>query len=190
MDLAPVLSLDIATRTGACIGNGASLPLLTHVRLPSMGEEGGRFFWTYRRWLKGVIAEHRPSILSFERPILPRFTNITVTRTLQGLAAVTEEVAYAAGVDCREVTVQQVKTALTGYGHATKLDMMKLAQAYGLEPKVHDEADAFGCWLATLRVLRPVIARNGTSSPGGAPDAQRRRKIVLCRRRRGRCCLA
>ena len=162
---APILTLDLATLTGAAIGAGDVLPDLSHVVLPKTGEDGGAFFWAYRSWLLGMIDEHTPAVIVFESPILPRPfikdgrvispTNIVTTRRLQGLAAITEEVAYEAGLDCREVSVQAVKKALTDYGNASKADMMIVARQYGLEPLVHDEADAFAIWLCAIRQLRP-----------------------------------
>jgi hypothetical protein len=167
---APILALDLATCTGAAVGAGDVLPALSHVRMPSTGEDGGRFFWTYRTWLLAMLDQHAPSVLVFESPILPRPfikdgriispTNIVTTRRLQGLAAITEEVAHGARIDCREVSVPEVKRALTGMGHATKADMLLVAQQYGLEPAVHDEADAFAVWLCAVRQLRPHHAPN------------------------------
>jgi hypothetical protein len=175
MTTAPVLCLDIATCTGACVGVGDTLPALSHVRLPSERDDGGRTFHAFRSWLVGMVHEHRPSDIVFESPILPRPflkavpgrkpqiispTNIVTTRRLQGLAAITEEVAFVEGVACHEVSVGEVKTALTSYGSATKADMMLVAQQYGLEPAIHDEADAFGVWLCAIRALRPLYAPN------------------------------
>ena len=162
----PILALDLATRTGACVGAGDVLPKLMHVDLPQTGEDGGRFFWSFRQWLLGVLDEHRPGLVVFEAPILPRRTSLTVTRKLQGLAAHVEEIAFNAEIDCREVSVQDVKTALVGHGAAKKADMVKIARAYGLEPHTYrkdgeeasDEADAFGAWLCAIRVRQPEHA--------------------------------
>ncbi len=64
-------------------------------------------------------------------------------------------VANDEGIDCREVSIQVVKRALTGHGNATKAEMMEACRAYGLSPADDNEADSFGGWIASVTVLRP-----------------------------------
>jgi hypothetical protein len=97
-----------------------------------------------------------------EAPLLPRAkidetgtlrqapTSIATTRKLQGLAGVCEMVCYQRGVDIREVNLQTVKKELGG-GGGGKPDMMAAAKRCGLNPKVFDEADAFGVWIVGVR---------------------------------------
>lgn len=159
MKTGPVLALDLASTTGACVGAGYDMPDLMHVRLGSMGEHGGRYFYDYRKWLLGVIELHKPTLLVFEAPILPGVTNLRTTRALQGLTAHTEEMAFRRRIECREISVREVKRGLTGAGNATKDRMMAVACQYGLDPAVHDEADAFGVWVSAIRQLRPEHAQ-------------------------------
>lgn len=158
MESGPVLALDIASCTGACVGTGADLPDLSHHRLEAMGQDGGRYFHAFRGWLQDMIVLHKPTLIAFEAPVLPRMTSLRTTRALQGLVAHTEEIAHRRSIDCREVNVVDVKRGLTGMGNAKKADMVAVARQYGLDPAVHDEADAFAVWLCAIRQLRPQHA--------------------------------
>lgn len=172
------LALDIATNTGACWGAGDDLPRLDSFRLPSTGEDVGRFLCAYEDRLRGLLDRVKPTILVFEAPVLPRakFNKITkrveggvslmTTRKLQGLAGVTEMVAHRQGLPCHEVQPAEAKQALTGKGNAKKPAMVADCRAFGLSPKTYiqdgglasDEADAFGVWLCAIRHRRPDLA--------------------------------
>lgn len=78
-------------------------------------------------------------------------TSAATSRKLKGLAGVTEMVCIQRGVLCEEVNLMTVKKALGGFGEAGKDDMMAAAERCGLKPKVHDEADAFGIWIVSMR---------------------------------------
>ena len=66
------LGLDLATNLGACWGDGADLPSLAHHRLPSTGDDVGRFLCAYEDWLREKLDEVCPVLICFEAPVLPR----------------------------------------------------------------------------------------------------------------------
>lgn len=163
-----ILGLDIATSTGWCMGAGAEAPALGTITMPSTGDEIGPFLDFYQRWLMAKLdqlktlaaAEKSRPLVVFEAPFLPKAkfdrstgkmsqapTNIVTTRKLQSLSGLTEMLCYQAKVDVREEMLQTVKLGLAGHGRADKLDMMRAAKAYGVNPANFDEADAFGVWL-------------------------------------------
>lgn len=167
-----ILALDLATLTGFAYGPGdtGELPTIGSHRLPSTGDDVGRFLAAYRDWLVAKVSEVEPDLLVMEAPILHSQTTITVTRKLQGLAGVTEMVIHdlnatyrkigAAEIEVAEVATTSVKKALTGNGRAEKSDMIRAAQIYGLDPACSDEADAFGVWLLTVRTRWPKLAHH------------------------------
>jgi crossover junction endodeoxyribonuclease RuvC len=154
------LALDLATCTGFCHGpaDTGEVPTLGHVLLPKTGEDVGRFLIAWEEWLTAKVRELEPSLIIFEAPILAGMATPHVTRKLHALPGVTEMVAVRAGVECAELYPVTVKKALTGSGHADKAEMVRACRAYGFNPKNSDEADAFGLWLAALRIRHPAHA--------------------------------
>lgn len=160
------LALDLATNTGVCFGAGDVLPVLEHHRLPSTGEDIGRYLAEFEDWLRPLIDRVEPTCIAYESPVLRTDTKIVTLRKLYGLAGVTEMVAHRDGIDCREVPASTAKLALTGSGRSKKPDMVRFARHYGLNPHTYrqegeeasDEADAFGVWLATVRARAPKHA--------------------------------
>lgn len=154
------LALDLATQTGFCFGpaDTGEVPTIGHVRMPSTGPDVGRFLCAWQDWLEPKVREVEPTLLIFEAPILAGQTQIATTRKLQGMAGVTEMVAHRHGIEVAELSTSTVKKALTGSGRAEKADMMAAARAYGFDPQVSDEADAFGIWLCALRLRHPAQA--------------------------------
>lgn len=153
-----ILGFDLATCTGFCHGEPDECPTLGHHRLPKTGEDVGAFLEASEDWLTGIIAAVVPAVVCFESPILPQTTALATTRKLHGLAGMLELVCRRAAVECVEVQPSVVKKVLTGRGNAKKPDMVEAARAMGFDPKVEDEADALGVWLAVVRMRHPQLA--------------------------------
>lgn len=154
----PILALDLATCTGFAHGAADECPTLGHFRLPKTGEDVGAFLEAAEARLTGMLATIAPNIVCFESPVLPATTALATTRKLHGLAGMLELVCRRASVECVEVQPTTVKKVLTGRGNAKKPDMVAAARAMGFDPKVEDEADALGVWLAVVRKRHPEIA--------------------------------
>lgn len=174
------LALDLATQTGICFGaaDTGEVPTLEHFRLPSTGDEVGRFLAAFEDRVVELINRVCPTLIIFEAPVLPRAkfnpvskkveggVSILTTRKLQGLAGELERIAFREGIECAEVQPSQVKMALTGKGNAKKPDMVRACRAFGLDPHTYqheradasDEADAFGVWLYAVRLRHPALA--------------------------------
>lgn len=175
-----LLALDLATQTGICFGaaDTGEVPTLDHFRLPSTGDDVGRFLADFEDRMLALLDKVAPSLVVFEAPVLPRAkfnpktkkveggVSILTTRKLQGLAGELERIAYRQGVECAELQPSQVKQALTGKGNAKKPAMVAACRAFGLDPHTYtyqgedasDEADAFGVWLCALRMRHPTLA--------------------------------
>lgn len=156
-----LLALDHGTRTGWAVGNGDRLPAVGSRKNPhSGGKEQLEPFWeAHHRWLGGLIADYRPTLVVWERPVLARHTTHASVEVTFGLQAVTGLTCRQLRVPVRTVTVQEAKIALTGAGNASKDEMMDAAREYGLTIEHHDEADAFAVWLHAFRVLEPLTAQ-------------------------------
>lgn len=154
----PILTLDLATCTGFCVGTPDQRPTLGHKRLRSTGEDVGSFLIEWDEWLSAKVAEVEPSVIVMEAPILAGSATPHVTRKLHALAGITEMVAVRANIECCEVYPVTVKKALTGSGRADKDQMLAACRTYGFTPVVSDEADAFGIWLHAVRLRHPSHA--------------------------------
>ena len=175
-----LVALDLATQTGICFGaaDTGEVPTLDHFRLPSTGDDVGRFLAAFEDQINTLIDRAAPTLIVFEAPVLPRAkfnpatkkveggVSIITTRKLQGLAGELERIAFRQGIEIAEIQPAQVKQALTGKGNAKKPAMVAACRAFGLEPYTYthqgedasDEADAFGVWLCALRMRHPALA--------------------------------
>lgn len=151
-----VLCLDLATTTGWACGEAGAPPRYGSFRLPSTGDDVGRYLVEFMRWLKGLIAAEAPREIVFEAPILPRKTTIATLRKLYGLAGATEVMAIDAGIPCSEISSGEVRRLFLGqhYPRHAGRDEIKRAvingcRQMGWEPRDDNEADA----LATLHVV-------------------------------------
>lgn len=157
-----ILALDLATKTGICAGTGEHLPILSHVHLPPTGEDVGRFLALFEDELRPIVESTGPTLIVYESPLLGASASIATRRKLFGLAALTEMIAHREGIECAEIANNSAKKALTGSGRAEKWDMVAACRGYGLNPYTYikdgqeasDEADAFGVWIAAVRLRR------------------------------------
>lgn len=149
-----LLALDLATRVGFCRGRGDSLPVVGSYALDAQPHEIGAFLSEFELWLASVLTDAEPEIVIFESPAPAGFNSLASIRKTLGLAGLTEMVCFRRNIEVREVAPATVKKALTGSGRAKKPEMMAAARAFGIDPQFHDEADAFGVWLASVRQLR------------------------------------
>jgi Holliday junction resolvasome RuvABC endonuclease subunit len=156
-----LLALDHGTRTGWAVGCGDRLPAIGSRKNPhgGGGAELEPFWQAHARWLQGVITDFKPSLVVWEKPVLAKYTSHASVEITFGLQAITGLTCREAGVPVRRVSPQQAKIALTGHGRASKEEMVQAALGFGFNRiEHHDEADAFGVWLCTLRFLAPNMA--------------------------------
>lgn len=153
-----LLALDLATRIGFCRGRGDVSPVVGSYALSAKPNEIGAYLCEYELWLAMELTAVEPEIVIFESPAPGGFNSLASIRKTLGLAGVTEMVCHRRNIEVREVAPSTVKKALTGNGHAKKPDMMAAARAWGFDPQFHDEADALGVWIASIRQLRREYA--------------------------------
>jgi crossover junction endodeoxyribonuclease RuvC len=163
-----VLALDLSSHTGWATDapGGGDKPLSGVVDLPMDGEELGRAFNSFRLWFCDAVTVHKPEILAFEAPLMPRggnfMTSEQTVRFLIGLAAHAEELGHAWQLETYEVNVQTVKKFFAGTGHATKADMVARCNQIGWPVRNHNAADALAVFAFVKSSLDPKFAYRTT----------------------------
>lgn len=147
-----ILALDLATKTGWCVGEHDAEPNFGTYALPKTDDDIGRFLVAFEDWLVGMMALEDPELVVFEAPIFlgGRNSNIMTARKLMGLANQTEVVCYRRGVTCREGHLQKVKKFFAGHGRAEKADMIAAARRFGFAVTDDNQADSVGLWCFTV----------------------------------------
>jgi crossover junction endodeoxyribonuclease RuvC len=154
-----LLSLDLATKSGFCVGNTPDVERFgTHV-LPSSGEDVGKFLSSFDKWLREFLFAERVTFVCFEAPVLPRRTTVATVRKLMAIAGLTEMICAQIGLSCREANLSTVKKFWTGDGRADKAAMMKMARVYGFEPADDNQADALALFHYAGHILAPKGSR-------------------------------
>jgi crossover junction endodeoxyribonuclease RuvC len=119
----------------SCEGYGV---ITTHKDLP----HNKRLLAVYQG-VQALLQEHQPEVVAIERLFASR--NVTTVMTVSQARGVILLACEQAGIPTVELTPQQVKQGLTGYGKAEKKQVQEMAQRV-LQlpqlPKPDDAADA------------------------------------------------
>jgi Holliday junction resolvasome RuvABC endonuclease subunit len=159
-----LLALDLSTHVGwAFFAHRKAKPLLDTWNAParsnSARDDFGPMFIEYEKWLAHMLAYHRPHVLAFEAPILPRtrvFQKQRAIRMSYGFAALTEKVARLEHLRCVECHPSTVKVALAGNGKAKKPAMIAAAVRRDFIVATEHEADACGVALVAFEHCEPA----------------------------------
>lgn len=163
-----VSGFDLATRlTGWCAGDGEELPACGAYQFPMYGDDLGALGKHWDDYLQIHFARFNPTRVIYEAPILVvnhrgrgpgrRTDDMGKLRKLYGMGFYLEAFCKKRGVPCAEESLQALKSQLTGNRHASKGDMVFVAQKVGLElppnkaQGMEDAADAFAAWLCGIR---------------------------------------
>lgn len=157
-----LLALDLSTHVGwAFFAHRKATPLTDTWHAPERAsrDDYGPMFIAFEKWLGHMLSEHRPHVLAFEAPILPRtriFQKQRAIRMSYGFACVTEKVATLAHLRCVEAHPSTVKVALAGSGKATKKQMISAAVRRDFIVATEHEADACGVALVGFEHCEPA----------------------------------
>jgi hypothetical protein len=166
-----ITGLDLATRlTGVCVGDGASLPDADAWEFGQVGDDIGRLLDLYDKYLNAHIDRYAPVAIIKEGAILvigkgrpgDRTDNPLVLQKLYSMHGHTEFVCHRRGIQCHDVTLQDIKREVTGNPMAKKPDMVAIARRVGLRLPAkgeEDATDAWGAWLLALRSFHPDASR-------------------------------
>lgn len=164
-----ILSLDIATNTGFCVGApNDEKPEIGHVKLPSTGDDIGKFAVAFEEWLDEQLRWTSPDLVVFEAPILPAKTQLITVRKLNGLIFEVERQCRHLRIRCREGRASSVRKFFCGNGRADKEDVVTMARRYGWKIATHDEADAAALWAYAVSLVAPDHAKRFALGPLGA----------------------
>jgi Holliday junction resolvasome RuvABC endonuclease subunit len=159
-----LLALDLSTHVGwAFFAHRKAKPLLDTWHAPDRAKDArddfGPMFIEYEKWLAHMLAYHRPHVLAFEAPILPRtrvFQKQRAIRMSYGFACLTEKVARLEHIRCVECHPSTVKVALAGHGKASKRQMTSAAVRRDFIVATEHEADACGVALVAFEYCEPA----------------------------------
>ena len=150
-----VLGLDLATNTGFAIGDLGGVPRFGGHRLPSTGDDLGRFLAAFEDWLLGTIRREVPDRVFFEAPILSQST--MTARKLMCLAGETERICLRRRLPVFEVVISTAKKFITGHGQADKQMVVEAVRARGWMVNNDNEADACAIWLYGCATIAPKV---------------------------------
>ena len=150
-----LLALDLSSNTGWAIGPVGQRPRYGTLRLPSTGNEIGRFADAFDTWLSDMITMYAPDFCAFESSFIPPTTTLMTVRKLTGLAWHTEFVCRRRDVTCTEVNNATVKKFWAGTGRAKKPEMIAAARGFGFPVDDDNQADALGLWHHVCEVKHP-----------------------------------
>lgn len=125
--------------------------------------------------LEGLIAELKPDLIGVEKLFFSK--NVTTGIDVAGARGVILMVAAASGAEIVELTPNQIKLSLTGWGAAPKSQMrVSIKQHLKINPKSlpDDCADALATALAAAQAQGLETAKIGASLASGPEAAQKR----------------
>lgn len=180
-----ILALDTSRFTGWAIGPPGATPLWGVEDLGRQSLSTGQVIVNMRRLLWRLFQAHRPTLVCFEAPYLPRpggrvAINALTIRRLMGLAATVEGFCVELGVECREATPVEIAKFFLGKSRplkreGKKLATMEMCRQYGWAVDNDNCADALALWAMAEATIDPAAtARRGegplflkTNRPGG-----------------------
>ena len=162
-----VLGLDLASHTGFAVVTGMDC-------VPQFGwwDAPVEPFGVYKKrfsalhlWLEEMQSVHQFDGIAFECPIKKPTDKTSTLRLLMGFSCIVEEFAgiverrRGRRFPCLEVSVQDVKKALTGNPYASKPDMKHAATRLGWRVADADQADAGSVAFTAFANFWPDLAR-------------------------------
>ena len=144
-----ILALDLGRFVGVAVGRVGERPILSSREFPldigALGNAFSGFVW-------GLIREHKPTRLAWERPFL-NFARMDAqgelrTQRLYGEAFALETIANQCGITTFSERPQTVRKRVIGAGNAKEDQILAFAHKAGLSPSNNHEADAYVVWCA------------------------------------------
>jgi crossover junction endodeoxyribonuclease RuvC len=160
-----VLALDLATRTGWARGMPGGEPTYGSIRWGGDKASQAAVFGTYAKWfIDQTTEENRPDVVVYEMPIIARWgkTNANANEILQGLAAITQALAYIRGIHNNRLQAVHVGTWRRYFIGRDKVDRdeaknltIRKCRLLKWEPEDDNAADALGLWSYQCALLDP-----------------------------------
>lgn len=153
-----ILALDQATTTGFAIGPKEGPVVTGRFKIETKPDQIAEFCDRFAEALSEIIEIHHPRAIVFEQPIHGGGRmNLRTLRKLYSIAMEIERAGKRVGVPVCEIRNSEAKR--TAYGHCPRnkkpADADKRIQAWGIDAKGGDEADAAAIWLEYTRLVHP-----------------------------------
>lgn len=149
-------ALDLSTNVGSAIMERGRAPLFQTKRL--VGDRA-QMMGAFSTWIDEMHVVHRFDAVAWERPILTPKDKVDKLEILYGLVGIAYAFAGRNHLVWCEVTIQEVKFALTGRSNSDKTEVVAAAMK-DLNWKVatDHEADAGGVGIHAMGILNPKRA--------------------------------
>lgn len=154
-----ILTLDLATELGWCLGRPGDEPRWGAFRLPKTGKDAGAFGAAFHRWLYPFLKEELPELVVFEAPLQGGFGQSTFATKykLQGLCFNAETLCRLMNIRVYQVDAGTWKSAIIGTNRFNKQSKpyppIEACAQRGFRISNDNEADAVCLWLYTLGVV-------------------------------------
>jgi hypothetical protein len=169
-----IVSLDIATCVGVCIGPvGAQPPLLQWGSRDFSRKDAtnGEIIALFRGWVSARCFDLKPDLIVMESPYVPVGSkpgggppmNPHTLRRLLGMAGAVEAVCYDLKIPVREVVSAAFTKFMTGRGQyktrpEKKAAVIAACRWFGIDCTDDNQADAAAIWLFSESIVSPRAA--------------------------------
>lgn len=138
-----ILGLDLANKLGICVLDSAKAVVTYSESLVLSKKDTQTRLFRLRNIINDVIKEYAVSEVAIEDVFLPARTSPRTPITLGELRGVARLSAADYGIPVYFYPPRQVKMAITGYGNASKEDVVSCIESeFNIKVKDHNEADA------------------------------------------------
>ncbi len=142
------LTLDLATMSGICLWVPGSQPIISSSDLSTWySHDYAKALAIHYKRIKKIIEENEVTHVCFEKPISLRTDSTEKLRKVFGLSSTVELLCGQMRITCSEAIISQWRKHVLGHGMLTTVEAkrraMNIARGVGLDPKNHDEAEAF-----------------------------------------------
>ena len=157
--MSKLLALDLSLNVGHAILVRGAAPLFGTLHLEEAGPDRAARLGMFLTWLDDVHAVHRFDAVAWERPIITPKDKVDKLEILYGLVGIAYAWAGQHRLPWREITIQEVKHALTGSSKADKEQMLYHARrTMNWRVTTDHEADAGAVGLVAYSRLWPKRA--------------------------------
>lgn len=146
-----ILTIDQATRSGFCLWNPGSKPVLSHLDLSYCNGDLGHIMSAFERHLRPILkGSHGPKVdfVRYEKPILIRTDTVVKLRRLYGFVAIIVKLCHNLNIPCDDVAISTWRKSFLGSGKISgkeaKSQCMIKCEQMGLEFEGDDECEAMG----------------------------------------------
>lgn len=147
-----ILAIDPGTKMGyaARMPCGRHVSGVMHLRHPKdTGEPYGRRFLRLRKYIQGLLHEHQPELVVYEK--VRRHMGTDAAHIYGAIEAYWAEACEQKGIPLEGVPVGTIKKHATGKGNAKKADMVAAARERWPDKLVENDNEADALWILDYR---------------------------------------